>query len=35
MFISSLRRAIDLATAMEARCYHGGKQNENETVKIC
>ncbi len=24
LFISSFRRAIDLATAMECRCYHGG-----------
>ena len=25
LFISSFRRASDLALAMEARCYHGGK----------
>jgi energy-coupling factor transport system permease protein len=25
LFISSFRRADDLATAMEARCYRGGK----------
>jgi energy-coupling factor transport system permease protein len=25
LFISSFRRADDLATAMEARCYHGGE----------
>ena len=25
LLISSFRRAFDLATAMEARCYHGGK----------
>lgn len=25
LFISSFRRATDLATAMEARCYHGGE----------
>ena len=25
LFISAFRRASDLATAMEARCYHGGK----------
>lgn len=25
LFISSFRRAIDLATAMECRCYHGGE----------
>lgn len=28
LFINSLRRASDLATAMESRCYHGG---ENKT----
>ena len=25
LFISAFRRADDLAVAMEARCYHGGK----------
>ena len=25
LFISSFRRAVDLATAMECRCYHGGE----------
>ena len=25
LFVSSIRRAADLATAMEARCYHGGE----------
>ena len=25
LFVSSFRRAFDLAMAMEARCYHGGK----------
>ena len=25
LFISAIRRAYDLATAMEARCYRGGK----------
>ena len=25
LFISAFRRATDLATAMEARCYHGGE----------
>lgn len=25
LFVSAFRRAEDLATAMEARCYHGGK----------
>ena len=25
MFISAFRRADELATAMESRCYHGGE----------
>ena len=25
LFVSAFRRANDLATAMEARCYHGGE----------
>ena len=25
LFVSSFRRAYELATAMECRCYHGGK----------
>ena len=25
LFVSSFRRAYDLATAMECRCYHGGE----------
>lgn len=25
LFISAFRRAYDLATAMESRCYHGGE----------
>ena len=25
LFISAFRRADDLATAMECRCYHGGE----------
>ncbi len=25
LFVSSFRRAFDLATAMECRCYHGGE----------
>ena len=25
LFVSAFRRAGDLATAMEARCYHGGE----------
>lgn len=28
LFVSSIRRADDLATAMEARCYHGGKRTK-------
>lgn len=28
LFISSIRRALDLATAMEARCYHGGDRTK-------
>ena len=24
LFVSAFRRAFDLATAMESRCYHGG-----------
>lgn len=28
LFVSSIRRAADLATAMEARCYHGGKRTK-------
>ena len=24
LFVSAFRRAYDLATAMESRCYHGG-----------
>ncbi len=33
LFISSLRRAIDLATAMEARCYHGGNRTKMKPLK--
>ena len=25
LFVSAFRRAFDLATAMESRCYHGGE----------
>ena len=25
LFVSAFRRAFDLATAMECRCYHGGE----------
>lgn len=28
LFVSSIRRADELATAMEARCYHGGKRTK-------
>ena len=30
LFVSAFRRAFDLATAMESRCYHGGEAHENE-----
>lgn len=33
LFVSSLRRAFDLATAMEARCYHGGKRTKMKPLK--
>ena len=33
LFISSLRRALDLATAMEARCYHGGNRTKMKPLK--
>ena len=33
LFISSMRRALDLATAMEARCYHGGKRTKMKPLK--
>lgn len=33
LFISSIRRAIDLATAMEARCYHGGNRTKMKPLK--
>lgn len=33
LFISSIRRALDLATAMEARCYHGGKRTKMKPLK--
>ena len=28
LFVSSIRRALDLAMAMEARCYHGGNRTK-------
>lgn len=33
LFVSSLRRALDLATAMEARCYRGGKRTKMKPLK--
>lgn len=33
LFISSIRRALDLATAMEARCYHGGNRTKMKPLK--
>lgn len=33
LFVSSIRRADDLATAMEARCYHGGKRTKMKPLK--
>ena len=33
LFISSIRRAIDLATAMEARCYHSGDRTKMKPLK--
>lgn len=32
LFVSSFRRADELATAMECRCYHGGKGRTKMTV---
>ena len=32
LFVSAFRRADDLATAMECRCYHGGKGRTRMTV---
>ena len=34
LFISSIRRALDLATAMEARCYHSGKRTKMKPLKL-
>ncbi len=34
LFVSAFRRADDLAVAMDARCYHGGK-NRTRMNKIC
>ncbi len=33
LFVSSLRRAVDLSTAMEARCYHGGNRTKMKPLK--
>jgi len=33
LFISSFRRATDLAMAMEARCYHGGERTKMKPLK--
>ena len=33
LFISSIRRALDLATAMEARCYHSGERTKMKPLK--
>jgi energy-coupling factor transport system permease protein len=33
LFISSIRRALDLASAMEARCYHGGNRTKMKPLK--
>lgn len=35
LFVSAFRRAFDLATAMESRCYHGGKgRTKMKSLKI-
>jgi len=35
LFVSAIRRANELALAMDARCYHGGKRkNEDASVTI-
>lgn len=33
LFVSSIRRALDLAMAMEARCYHGGNRTKLKPLK--
>lgn len=33
LFVSSIRRALDLAVAMEARCYHGGNRTKLKPLK--
>lgn len=34
LFVSAVRRADDLATAMEARCYNGGKRTKMKETKL-
>ncbi|MCR5704655.1 MAG: energy-coupling factor transporter transmembrane protein EcfT [Eubacterium sp.] len=33
LFVSALRRATELATAMEARCYHGGERTKMKPLQ--
>lgn len=33
LFVSSIKRAVNLAQAMEARCYHGGKRTKLHPLK--
>jgi energy-coupling factor transport system permease protein len=33
LFVSAIRRAMDLAAAMEARCYRGGKRTKMKPLK--
>ena len=35
LFVSSFRRADELATAMECRCYHGGEGRTKLNVPHC
>lgn len=35
LFVSAFRRADELATAMECRCYHGGEGRTRMTVMVC
>ena len=36
LFISAFRRAFDLATAMESRCYHGGEgRTKMKVLRFC
>lgn len=34
LFASAMRRANELAYAMDARCYHGGEGEQNETTPL-